>query len=69
MRETLQLMQRGPDERVSEAVAREICQRQGLKAFLSGSIARLGSHYVIMLKAVNAQSGDEIAANLRKLMG
>ena len=61
VRETLQLMQRGPDERVSEAVAREICQRQGLKAFLSGSIATLGSHYVIMLKAVNAQSGDEIA--------
>jgi serine/threonine protein kinase/tetratricopeptide (TPR) repeat protein len=61
VRQTLQLMQRGPDERVSEAVAREICQRQGLKAFLSGSIAPLGSHYVIMLKAVNAQSGDEIA--------
>jgi tetratricopeptide (TPR) repeat protein len=61
VRETLQLMQRAPDERVTEAVAREICQRQGLKAFLSGSIATLGSHYVIMLKAVNAQSGDEIA--------
>ncbi|HVS20974.1 MAG TPA: serine/threonine-protein kinase, partial [Pyrinomonadaceae bacterium] len=61
VRETLQLMQRGPDERVSEAIAREICLRQGLKAFLSGSIATLGSHYVIMLKAVNAQSGDEIA--------
>jgi tetratricopeptide (TPR) repeat protein len=61
VRQTLQLMQRGPDERVSEAVAREICQRQGLKVFLSGSIAPLGSHYVITLKAVNAQSGDEIA--------
>jgi tetratricopeptide (TPR) repeat protein len=61
VRQTLQLMQRKPDERVSEAVAREICLRQGLKAFLSGSIAPLGTHYVIMLKAVNAQSGDEIA--------
>jgi serine/threonine protein kinase/tetratricopeptide (TPR) repeat protein len=61
VRETLQLMQREPNEHVSEAVAREICQRQGLKAFLSGSIAPLGSHYVIMLKVVNAQSGDEIA--------
>jgi serine/threonine protein kinase/predicted Zn-dependent protease len=61
VRETLQLMQRAPDERVTEAVAREICQRQGLKAFLSGSIAPLGSHYVIMLKAVNTQSGEEIA--------
>ena len=61
VRETLQLMQRAPDERVSEAVAREICQRQGLKAFLSGSIATLGSHYVITLKAIKAQSGDETA--------
>ena len=61
IRETLQLMQRQPNEHVSEAVAREICQRQGLKAFLSGSIAPLGSHYVITLRAVNAQSGEEIA--------
>ncbi|MBA2335779.1 MAG: protein kinase [Blastocatellia bacterium] len=61
VRQTLLLMQRGQDERVSEQVAREICQRQGLKAFLTGSIAPLGSNYVIMLKAVNAQSGDEIA--------
>jgi eukaryotic-like serine/threonine-protein kinase len=61
VRQTLQLMQRPPDERVSEAVAREICQRQGLKAFLSGSIGPLGSHYVITLKVVNSQSGDEIA--------
>jgi serine/threonine protein kinase/tetratricopeptide (TPR) repeat protein len=61
VRQTLQLMQRQPDERVSEALAREICQRQGLKAYLSGSIAPLGSHYVITLKAANAQSGDEIA--------
>lgn len=61
VRQTLLLMQRGQDERVTEAVAREICQRQGLKAFLTGSIAPLGTNYVIMLKAVNAQTGDEIA--------
>jgi len=61
VRQTLLLMQRGQDARVSEPVAREICQRQGLKAFLTGSIAPLGSHYVITLKAVNAQSGEEIA--------
>ena len=61
VRQTLLLMERKLDERVNEPLAREICQRQGLKAFLTGSIAALGSHYVIMLKAVNAQSGDEIA--------
>lgn len=62
VRQTLLLMQRAQDERVTEALAREICQRQGLKVYLSGSIAPLGSHYVIMLKAVNVQSGEEIAS-------
>ena len=69
VRETLELMQRQPNERVSEAVAREICQRQGLKAFLSGSIAPLGSNYVITLKAVNAQTGDEIAREQTEAAG
>jgi tetratricopeptide (TPR) repeat protein len=42
-------------------VAREICERQGLKAMLVGSIAPLGSHYVIDLQAVNAHTGDVLA--------
>ncbi len=61
VRETLQSMKQQPDERVTEPIAREICLRQGLKAFLTGAIASLGSHYVITLKAVNAQTGDDMA--------
>jgi tRNA A-37 threonylcarbamoyl transferase component Bud32 len=61
MRQALQLMGRSPDDRVTKEVAREICQRQGLKAFLSGSISSLGSHYVITLEAVNGQSGEVVA--------
>ena len=61
VRETLQSMKHQPDDRVNEPIAREICLRQGLKAFLTGAIASLGSHYVITLKAVNAQTGDEMA--------
>ena len=61
VRETLRFMNRSPDERVTKEIAREICQRQSLKAFLAGSIANLGSHYVIALEAVNAQTGDAIA--------
>src|SRR4030095_634963 len=34
VRQTLRLMGRSPDDRVTKEVAREICQRQGLKAFL-----------------------------------
>src|SRR6266576_1598719 len=61
VREALRFMGRSPDDRVTRDVAREIGQRQGLKAMLSGSIASLGSHYVITLEAVNVQSGDAIA--------
>jgi len=62
VRQTLRLMGRSPDDRVTKEMAREICQRQGLKAFLAGSISNLGSSYVIALEAVNGQSGDVIAS-------
>ena len=61
VRGALRMMGRSPDERVTRDVAREVCQRQGLKALLVGSIASLGNHYVITLEAVNAQTGDTIA--------
>ena len=61
VREALRFMGRSPDDRVTREVAREICQRQGLKALLAGTIAGLGSHYVVTLEAVNAQTGDTIA--------
>jgi len=61
IQEALRFMGRSPDERVTSAVAREICLREGVKAMLIGSISSLGSHYVITLEAVNAQSGDSLA--------
>lgn len=61
VRDTLQLMNRSPDERVTRDVAREICERRGLKAMLTGSIANLGSHYVITLEALNGRTGETIA--------
>jgi hypothetical protein len=57
----LRLMGRSPDERLTNDVAREICVRDGVKAMLAGSISALGSHYVIDLNAVNAQTGDSLA--------
>ena len=61
VQETLRFMNRSPDERLTRDVAREICERVGLKAMLVGSIARLGSHYVIALDAVNAHTSDVLA--------
>ena len=61
IRYTLRLMSRPPEERVGAAVAREICQRQNIKAMLTGSIAALGTQYVVALDAVNCQTGETIA--------
>ena len=59
--ETLKLMGRSPDDRLTANVTREVCQRTGSKAMLAGSIAGLGSQYVIGLKAVNCNTGDVLA--------
>jgi serine/threonine protein kinase/Tfp pilus assembly protein PilF len=61
VRETLRFMGHAPDDRITRDIGREICQRQGIKAMLTGSIASLGSHYVITLEALNAHTGDPIA--------
>jgi tetratricopeptide (TPR) repeat protein len=61
VRQTLQFMGRTPDERITGDVGREICQRVGIKAMLNGSIANLGSQYVITLDAVNAGTGESLA--------
>jgi tetratricopeptide (TPR) repeat protein/predicted Ser/Thr protein kinase len=58
---TLKLMGRPAGDRLTPEVTREVCQRTGSKAMLTGSIAGLGSQYVIALKAVNCQSGDLLA--------
>jgi serine/threonine protein kinase/tetratricopeptide (TPR) repeat protein len=60
-RAALRLMGRSGDERLTNDVAREICQRQGIKALLTGSIARLGNHYVITLSVLNGTTGDTLA--------
>ena len=60
-RETLRLMERSPDDRVTREIGREICQRRGIKALLVGTIVSLGRNYVIALEAVNSQTGEAIA--------
>ncbi len=58
---TLKLMTRPSETKLTPNVARELCQRAGSKAYVAGSIASLGSQYVLGLKAVNCQSGDVLA--------
>jgi len=59
--DTLRLMGRPAGDRLTSDVTREVCQRTGSKAMLTGSIAGLGSQYVIGLMALNCNTGDVLA--------
>ena len=59
--EQLRSMGRPADQRLTPDIARDLCQRAGSKAMLSGSISSLGTHYVLSLNALNCQTGDALA--------
>jgi eukaryotic-like serine/threonine-protein kinase len=59
--ETLKLMGRPADERMTSTVTREVCLRTGSKAMVTGSIAGIGSQYQVGLKATNCNTGDVLA--------
>ena len=61
IQQALKLMGQAPDARITPEIGRQICQRDAVKAMLTGSIASLGSQYVITVDAVNATSGDNLA--------
>jgi eukaryotic-like serine/threonine-protein kinase len=66
IRETLQFMGRPADEPLTERVAREICQRRGIKALLLGSVASIGNRYLITLTAMNAATGETLASTQKE---
>jgi eukaryotic-like serine/threonine-protein kinase len=66
MQQTLGLMGQPPDARLTPKIARDLCQRSGSKAYLSGTIASLGSQYVIGLNALNCLTGDSLDEELEQ---
>ena len=61
VQETLQMMGHSPDDPITSEIGRELCERQGLKVFVAGTIATLGSHYVLTLMAVDGHNGAVVA--------
>ena len=55
---TLTLMGQPVDARLTPEVAQQICERTASAAILEGSIASLGSQYVLGLRARNCNTGD-----------
>ncbi len=62
VRTVLQRMQRPASVRVDYALAREIATREGLKAVIDGNVVALGGGYVLSVRLVSAQSGEELGA-------
>jgi eukaryotic-like serine/threonine-protein kinase len=58
---TLKMMDR-PGQRLTQDVAREVCLRTNSKVMLAGSIASVGSHYLLGLRATDCQTGDSVAS-------
>ncbi len=59
--EQLRFMNRAPDTPLTPVIARELCQRQGIKAVMLGGLASLGSTYIVTLTAENCATGDVLA--------
>jgi serine/threonine protein kinase/tetratricopeptide (TPR) repeat protein len=62
LRQSVQYLGKKPDDAITPAIAREIGEREGIKAILTGTIANLGSDYIITLSAQNTATGDQIAS-------
>jgi len=61
VQQVLRLMGQPADSRLTPEIAREICERTASAAVLDGSIASLGSQYVLGLRAKDCRTGDVLA--------
>jgi eukaryotic-like serine/threonine-protein kinase len=62
IQQTLQMMGQKPDAKLTPEIARELCQRAASAAFLDGSIAQIGTPYLLTVKAVNCSTGATLAS-------
>jgi serine/threonine protein kinase/tetratricopeptide (TPR) repeat protein len=62
IQQTLQMVSRKPDAKLTPDIARELCQRTGSAAVLDGSIAQIGTPYLLTVKAVNCSNGETLAS-------
>jgi len=60
LRQSMQYLDKSPDAPLTPAAVREIGIREGIKAYLAGSIARLGNGYIIEVEAHDISTGDDI---------
>jgi eukaryotic-like serine/threonine-protein kinase len=62
IQQTLQMMGQKPNAKLTKEIARELCQRTGSTTVIDGSIAQIGSQYLLTLRAVNCATGKSLAS-------
>jgi len=60
--QTLRMMERPANTRLTPEITREVCQRTSSAAALNGSIALIGTRYTLILKAANCVNGELLSA-------
>jgi len=63
IQQTLQMMGQPAEAKLTPTIARELCQRTASAAVLDGSVAQIGTQYLLTLKAVNCASGESLASS------
>jgi eukaryotic-like serine/threonine-protein kinase len=62
IQQTLRMMDQKPDAKLTPEIARELCQRTGSAVVLNGSVAEIGTQYLLTLKAVNCANGELLSS-------
>jgi eukaryotic-like serine/threonine-protein kinase len=62
LEQTLGLMGHPNDTKLTPQIAQELCQRTASAAVLDGSIAQIGSQYLLTVKAVNCSTGESLGS-------
>jgi serine/threonine protein kinase/Flp pilus assembly protein TadD len=62
IQQTLDMMGKPAEAKLTPTIARELCQRTSSAAVLDGSIAQIGTQYLLILKAVNCPTGATLAS-------
>ncbi|MDE3155953.1 MAG: protein kinase [Acidobacteriota bacterium] len=61
IQQTLHFMEQPAGARLTPELARQVCQRDGSRAVLEGTISGIGGRYALTLNAVACQSGSTLA--------
>ena len=58
----LQRMERAPDTPLDDALAREVAEREGAKAIVTGSVANVGGAFTVTAQLLSTDKGEVLAA-------